>query len=224
MEISTAEEFEKAVSPAKMDPTYLAAVLFYSTSHPPAMQMLALIPHLKTDFPSVSFYVVNCDINADLLCKGEASCLPTMTVYSNGKKFASVEGADPPNVIKTLKSALAKGTATDKADINERLKHLTHAAPVMLFMKGSKDSPFCRFSREAVDILNTNGAEFQGFDILKDEDVRQGLKTYSDFPTFPQLYIQGELIGGVDIMRAQAADGSLKRMLQEAPGSKKVFS
>jgi len=214
MEISTTGEFDKAVAGSGGAPN-LVAVLFYSASHPPAMQMFELVPHLKGDFPSVSFYVVDCDVKAELLCKGEASHLPTMAFYCNGKKFAAVEGADPPKVLQTLK-AMENQTANGSSDINERLKNLTRAAPVVLFMKGSKDSPFCKFSREAVGILNTIGVEYHAFDILKDEEVRQGLKDYSDFPTYPQLYIQGELIGGVDIMRSEAADGSLGKMLQEA--------
>ncbi|KAF5112909.1 hypothetical protein DV495_005203, partial [Geotrichum candidum] len=72
---------------------------------------------------------------------------------------------------------------------------------VMLFMKGTPASPQCGFSRQLVAILREHQVRFGFFDILKDNSVRQGLKTFSDWPTFPQLYINGELQGGLDIIR-----------------------
>ena len=65
----------------------------------------------------------------------------------------------------------------------------------MMFMKGSKEAPFCKFSKQACNILNAYGVNFGTFDIFMDEEVRQGLKVYSNWPTYPQLYIKGELIG-----------------------------
>merc|ERR1719428_881137 len=76
-------------------------------------------------------------------------------------------------------------------------------------MKGSKAEPFCKFSKQAVAILNKHNAEYSTFDILKDDEVRQGLKDYSNWKTYPQVYISGELIGGVDILREMDEDGSL---------------
>ncbi|KAH3901892.1 monothiol glutaredoxin GRX4 SCDLUD_001676 [Saccharomycodes ludwigii] len=85
--------------------------------------------------------------------------------------------------------------------LNERLKQLTHAAPVMLFMKGTPNEPKCGFSRQMVGILREHQIKFGFFDILKDDGVRQGLKKFSDWPTYPQLYIKGELQGGLDIIK-----------------------
>ncbi|KAH3684003.1 hypothetical protein WICPIJ_005026 [Wickerhamomyces pijperi] len=85
--------------------------------------------------------------------------------------------------------------------LNERLQQLTNAAPVMLFMKGTPAAPQCGFSRQLVAILRENQVRFGFFDILKDDSVRQGLKTFSDWPTFPQLYVNGEFQGGLDIIK-----------------------
>ncbi|KAI5965698.1 GRX3 [Candida pseudojiufengensis] len=85
--------------------------------------------------------------------------------------------------------------------LNERLTKLTTAAPIMLFMKGSPSSPQCGFSRQLVAILREHQVRFGFFDILKDDSVRQGLKKFSDWPTFPQLYINGEFQGGLDIIK-----------------------
>ncbi|KAK6009549.1 glutaredoxin, partial [Ostertagia ostertagi] len=76
----------------------------------------------------------------------------------------------------------------------------------MLFMKGSPDNPKCGFSKQTVALLNEIGATFGSFDILSDEEVRQGLKTYSNWPTYPQLYLDGELIGGLDVIREELKD------------------
>lgn len=90
--------------------------------------------------------------------------------------------------------------------LNARLKQLTEAAPVMLFMKGTPASPQCGFSRQLVAILRENQVRFGFFDILKDDSVRQGLKTFSDWPTFPQLYVNGEFQGGLDIIKESLED------------------
>jgi len=85
-------------------------------------------------------------------------------------------------------------------ELNARLANLVKAAPVMLFMKGTPSSPQCGFSRQLVSILRENGVKYGFFNILADDEVRQGLKDFSDWPTFPQLYAKGELVGGLDIV------------------------
>ena len=85
----------------------------------------------------------------------------------------------------------------------------------MLFMKGTPDVPRCGFSSKVVDALKKEGISFGSFDILSDEEVRQGLKTYSNWPTFPQLYYKGELIGGSDIILELYNNGELKSTLSE---------
>ena len=76
-----------------------------------------------------------------------------------------------------------------------RLKKLINSSKCVLFMKGDRDVPKCGFSRQTIELLNSLDAEYATFDIFSDEEVRQGLKTYSNWPTYPQLYIDGELIG-----------------------------
>jgi Grx4 family monothiol glutaredoxin len=88
----------------------------------------------------------------------------------------------------------------DKEELNKRLGELVKAAPVMLFMKGTPSAPQCGFSRKTVGLLREKGIRYGFFNILADDEVRQGLKEYSDWPTFPQLYADGELVGGLDIV------------------------
>ena len=90
-----------------------------------------------------------------------------------------------------------------KEDLNTRLTSLTSAAPVMLFMKGTPSAPQCGFSRQTVGLLREKGVKYGFFNILADDEVRQGLKAFSDWPTFPQLYVEGELVGGLDIVKEE---------------------
>ncbi|KAB8221446.1 thioredoxin-like protein [Aspergillus novoparasiticus] len=82
-----------------------------------------------------------------------------------------------------------------------RLRELVKAAPVMLFMKGTPSAPQCGFSRQLVAILRERSVKYGFFNILADEDVRQGLKEFAEWPTFPQLWVGGELVGGLDIVK-----------------------
>merc|ERR1711907_582184 len=97
-----------------------------------------------------------------------------------------------------------------KAELETRLKSLISESPVMLFMKGNPSEPKCGFSRTAVQLLNENDVTFGTFDILSDEDVRQGLKAFSNWPTYPQLYSNGELLGGLDILKELIEEGELQ--------------
>ncbi|CAO3594532.1 unnamed protein product [Absidia cylindrospora] len=85
----------------------------------------------------------------------------------------------------------------------------------MIFIKGTPQQPRCGFSRTLVDLLADQKVKYSSFNILADEDVRQGLKTYSDWPTFPQVYIDGELIGGLDIIKELIASNEFTEMLPQ---------
>ena len=87
--------------------------------------------------------------------------------------------------------------------------------PVVVFMKGVPDQPRCGFSSIVVQILDHLGADFVGVDVLQSDDLRQGIKTFSDWPTIPQLYVKGEFVGGADIVREMFQSGELKPLLVE---------
>lgn len=110
---------------------------------------------------------------------------------------AYAPGASDP---KTAPDYSSGDATTSKEELNTRLGELVKAAPVMLFMKGTPSAPQCGFSRQTVGILREKGIRYGFFNILADDEVRQGLKEYSDWPTFPQLYVDGELVGGLDIV------------------------
>jgi monothiol glutaredoxin len=87
--------------------------------------------------------------------------------------------------------------------------------PVVLFMKGTPDSPRCGFSSLAVQILDHLGVDFVGVDVLQDEALRNGIKAFSDWPTIPQLYVKGEFVGGSDILREMMQAGELQTLMAE---------
>jgi len=103
-------------------------------------------------------------------------------------------------------------------EIQERIRKVIEENSVMLFMKGSPDFPQCGFSGRVVQILEACDAEFGSADVLMDPELREGIKAYSNWPTIPQLYIQGELIGGSDIVMEMHENGELKKKIDALDG------
>ena len=100
-------------------------------------------------------------------------------------------------------------------NINEQIKEQIDNNDVVLYMKGNKASPQCGFSNMVSRMLTVLNVEYKDIDVLASEDIRQGIKEFSDWPTIPQLYIKGEFVGGCDIVRDMYSDGSLFEMLDE---------
>jgi monothiol glutaredoxin len=98
----------------------------------------------------------------------------------------------------------------------ERIKSQLAAAPVVLYMKGTPDFPQCGFSAQTVGALRALQAQFAAVNIFEDPEVREALKSYSNWPTFPQLYVNGELVGGCDIALQMYKSGELKQLLADA--------
>jgi monothiol glutaredoxin len=102
---------------------------------------------------------------------------------------------------------------TEKATMQDQIKETVTANKVVLFMKGNANFPQCGFSGKAVQILTALDAEFVTVDVLSNDQVREGVKAYSNWPTIPQLYINGEFVGGSDIMNEMYEAGELKDTL-----------
>lgn len=100
----------------------------------------------------------------------------------------------------------------------ERIKDQLASNPVILYMKGTPDFPQCGFSGQTVQVLNACGASYKAFNIFEDPELREALKVYSNWPTYPQLYINGELVGGCDIVTELYQKGELKPMLSAVGG------
>ncbi|KAI2472101.1 glutaredoxin [Annulohypoxylon bovei var. microspora] len=118
-------------------------------------------------------------------------------------KTNGTSGSGPAEVESGDKSAADEDQLTPEQELNKRLAGLVKAAPVMLFMKGTPSAPQCGFSRQMVTLLRERSVKYGFFNILADDDVRQGLKKFAEWPTYPQLWVSGELVGGLDIIKEE---------------------
>src|SRR5216110_780046 len=106
---------------------------------------------------------------------------------------------------------------TKQQDIKDRIKQQVTGSPVVLYMKGTPQFPQCGFSALACQVLNACGVkDFASVNVLADAEVRQGIKEYANWPTIPQLYINGEFVGGSDIVKEMYESGELQKLLDEA--------
>ena len=104
-------------------------------------------------------------------------------------------------------------------ELKERIDKLVEDNKIMVFMKGTKLMPQCGFSNNVVQILNTLGVPFETMDVLADQEIRQGIKEYSNWPTIPQVYINGEFVGGSDILIEMYHKGELQQVVEVALAS-----
>ncbi len=99
--------------------------------------------------------------------------------------------------------------------VQKRIQGEVDSGDVMLFMKGTPIFPQCGFSSMVVQVLTHMGVKFKSFDVLADDEVRQGIKEFSDWPTIPQLYVKGEFVGGCDIIREMYEAGELQTLMDD---------
>ncbi|KAK3606046.1 hypothetical protein CHS0354_006391 [Potamilus streckersoni] len=193
-------------------------VHFSANWAPQCQQMNDVLKELAKDtqFIHCKFLILEAEDVPVISERYNISAVPTFIFIKNKKEVDRLDGANAGELTKKLKVlAIASSVTTSepapqpKEDLNTRLKKLIEAAPVMLFMKGTPAEPRCGFSRQIVQLLNERNVKYSSFDILQDEEVRQGLKTYSNWPTYPQLYVNGDLLGGVDIVKEMAESGEL---------------
>ncbi|EEZ97918.1 glutaredoxin-3 [Tribolium castaneum] len=166
----------------------------------------------RPEYASIKFYKCQAEDLSEVSLKFKIEAVPTVLLFRSGKIVDRIDGADPAKIADKIKAHC--NSKTEGVPLEQRLKALINRAPVMLFMKGDRETPRCGFSRQMIQILNDVGADYETFDILTDEEVRQGLKTYSDWPTYPQLYVKGELVGGLDIVKEMQAGGELAAALK----------
>ena len=105
------------------------------------------------------------------------------------------------------------------ADVTERIQSTINSNKIVLFMKGNRSFPQCGFSAATVEIFEQLGAPFETVDVLQDMEIREGIKRYSNWPTIPQVYINGKFVGGCDIVRELYESGELEPMVKQAVGA-----
>jgi Grx4 family monothiol glutaredoxin len=135
----------------------------------------------------------------------ESSSFPLY--YIKGKFAGSLE-----KLIEETKSGVLFNTLGQ--DLNERLKRITQSSKYIIVMMGSREEPICGYSKRLIELLNEFKIDFNSFDISIDNEVCEGLKKMFDWPTYPQVYVEGELIGGLDVCTQMHQDGSLREALK----------
>ncbi|KAF5827260.1 thioredoxin-like protein [Dunaliella salina] len=183
----------------------------------PCKHMDKVMAQLAAEHPQATFMRVEAEEVDQATIKHEVTTVPSFVFIKGGAIVDRLEGADAAALSAKVAAATganqqgASGVAgAGKEGLEERLKSIIHQQPVMLFMKGSPSEPRCGFSRKVADALNSIGVPFGSFDILSDQAVREGMKAYGNWPTFPQLYVKGELLGGCDIVLQMQEAGELK--------------
>ncbi|RLN96747.1 hypothetical protein BBJ28_00014206 [Nothophytophthora sp. Chile5] len=210
----------------------LSITFFWAEFHElcrPNGQLDVVVRQLASLHPRIRFLKVAAEELPALSERFEIAVVPTFVILQGGSVLDKLEGANVAELAKrvdVLSKSVAKKAAgeasastEDKAPkpladaLEYRLKKLINASSVMLFMKGNPTEPKCGFSRQMVALLNEEKIQFGTFDILNDDEVRQGLKQFSNWPTYPQLYVNGVLVGGLDILKEMKADGSIVEQL-----------
>ncbi|XP_034030091.1 glutaredoxin 3 [Thalassophryne amazonica] len=216
VEATTRQQFEDFLAKAGK---CLTVVHFQAAWAPQCEQMNDVMVELAKEYPSSTFVKLEAEAVPEVSEKYEISAVPTFLFFKGGEKVDRLDGANVPQFSKKVRGMAVSGTVEEAggpADLNQRLKKLINAAPCMLFMKGAPQEPRCGFSRQMVALLKERNIQFSSFDVLSDEEVRQGLKTYSNWPTYPQLYVTGELVGGLDIVKELAESGELENTCPKA--------
>ncbi|TGZ85176.1 monothiol glutaredoxin-related protein [Ascodesmis nigricans] len=229
-EIKTVEQFNELINSAS--PTTLVALDFHAPWAAPCAQMNAVFETLasQTSPSSALFLSIDAEELPDISESYDVSAVPFFILLKNNTIIQKISGADPTALASAITSHSGTSTLSvpslpplqpvspttestnpstssqpvaEEEDLNTRLSKLVSAAPVMLFMKGTPAEPKCGFSRQLVSLLRERGVRYGFFNILADDEVRQGLKEFSDWPTYPQLYVDGQLVGGLDIVKEE---------------------
>lgn len=199
----------------------LSVVHFYAPWAEQCSQVNDVLEEMsKLDqYKSVKFAKIEAENIPEVSLKSGVAVVPTVLLLRNSGIIDRVDGVNATALNEKIKHHLNYKDAPvlniikSKESLEDRLKKLINKAPCMLFMKGDPQNPRCGFSRTIVSILDSYKTNYKSFDILQDNDVREGLKKFSNWPTYPQLYLNGELIGGLDIVKEMNESGELESML-----------
>lgn len=232
---SSSSLMEVSSSPLNIGGKSKAVLLFRASWHEACLPLEAVLFALAATAPTVFFGKIDAEEHSDLSQQFRVAMVPTIILLhggpdvdhimermegefdasqvtiavqrllstSKGEALSSVQGD---NIVPSARSS----PQDPQKELAVRLDTLIKRDSVMLFMKGEPSAPKCGFSRQAVELLQEHGVPFGSFNILSDESVRQGLKKQSNWPTYPQIYVNGALIGGLDILKETAEEGSLK--------------
>ncbi|XP_022220090.1 glutaredoxin 3 [Drosophila obscura] len=212
LSVSKAEEYQTYINADKTTVALFAAD--WAEQCAQVKDVLEELSKLLGD--KLQFISLNAEQFPEISIKHQIEAVPTVIFFAKGSAVDRVDGVDIAAISsksKKLAESASSAEATGQS-LDDRLKALVNTAPLMIFMKGDRNAPRCGFSKQLIAIVNDTSLPYETFDILSDEEVRQGLKSYSDWPTYPQVYVKGELIGGLDIIKELLANKELEATLK----------
>jgi len=233
--IKTTQTMDALALYVKQAPKGSLVVLdFWADWAEPSKHMNEVVDELAKQHKDVLFVKIEADNSPDISEKYEVEAVPTFILLQNGSTVGRINGANAAELTQKIYSfskpkAVTATTATStpssaKAgtkdapveltpELKKRLEALTKSAKCIAFIKGTPEQPRCGFTRQLVDLFEKNKIDYTTFNIFEDDEVRQGLKVYSDWPTFPQVYADGDFVGGLDIIKEMEGSGELKSVL-----------
>ncbi|KAJ2935059.1 hypothetical protein H1R20_g1997, partial [Candolleomyces eurysporus] len=229
IKVGSPEEFKELLS---QDLNRVSVINFWAAFAEPCKQMNVVFGELARKHSAGLFLSVDAEAQSDIAESFDIEAVPSFIILRGHTLLGRIDGADAPALSNTVAKNVTTPShtplsRTDQApaappssitapqeeetpeQLEQRLRGLMNQSKVVLFMKGSPDQPRCGFSRKIVGLLKDEKVEFTTFDILTDESVRQGLKKLNDWPTYPQLIVNGELVGGLDIVQEMIGSGEL---------------
>jgi Grx4 family monothiol glutaredoxin len=171
--------------------------------------MNAVFSELAAEHAALRFMQLDAYAFPDVSERLDVMSVPAFVFLRDGNVTDALFGADAALLVEKTKQHAEAAPAIASEPLDDRLRALTTRSPVMLFMKGTPAEPRCGFSRTICELLQAQNISFSSFDILSDEEVRQGLKTFANWPSYPQLYADGKLLGGLDIVQEMHEEGEL---------------
>lgn len=219
VDIPSTPQFQALLS---KDLKRISLIYFWTSWAEPCVQMNQVVEGLAKAYPALLALKVEAEEQADISDSFDINSVPTCLVIQGHALLARIEGGDAAQ----LKEAITKHLESNPSSTNShppsppsseteeqleaRMRDIMHQSAVVLFMKGEPNAPRCGFSRSAVALLREKDVTFTHFDILSDENVRQGLKKLNDWPTFPQFIVQGEFVGGLDVVKEMKDSGEFE--------------
>lgn len=240
IEITSPEHFTQVMG---QDLTRVSLLNFWAPWAEPCEQMNKVVEELAQKWPAVLVLMIEAESLPDVSESFDIDSVPSFVLLRGHTLLSRISGANASALsaavashaspVGSTASVAPQSTTSAPApapvagafdehvvpaqeteeQLNERCQQLMQREKVMLFMKGNPDAPKCGFSQKTVALLRQEGVRFGSFDILQDDGVRQGLKKLNDWPTFPQIIVKGELIGGLDILKEQIETGEFRELL-----------
>ncbi|KAG9104979.1 monothiol glutaredoxin grx4 [Ceratobasidium sp. 370] len=222
--VESTQQFKDLLS---ADLERISLLNFWAPWAEPCIKMNEVVSELAKKNPKLLTLQIEADkeSNEDISDSFKIESVPTFLILKGHDLLSRIDGADAPALTAAVRAHAQQApqnlARSDKSpeqeetteQLDDRMRKLMNQSKVVLFMKGTPDAPRCGFSRQTVALLREQNVEFSHFDILTDEKVRAGLKVLNNWPTFPQIIVKGELIGGLDVLKESIESGEFQEIL-----------